>query len=396
MPIAGAIAALMFFIVPRVNDSLNTEALASLFGLLALAGGTGAFVGWAQWLILRTDIQQARLWVPLTALGWIVGWPLATILSELQPGNAMVSGTALGLSIGGAQWLLLGRRRSEAAWWPVVTVIALSFGTATANLQVSQNILGQGVALVSAIVQFLAIYSLCTGVALLWIRRLPNIADKSSAAVRRRIFWLHWVLISSVGWWLGALLGRSSVALYTETQLFWRPFGFLLHALIASSCLTLLQLLILRKTNIRWQRWLLASLAGWTLGYCLAGLANELLPPRLGGQPNPVFAAAIFGLSLGLGQWFALYQRTRDSSWWIPVSVGGWSLSALIDTTSQEAFGFGPGMGTTGAIVTGAVLAWLLVRGGEPVSPQAVDKPPEPPQIEGSPRAVVVQEGGAS
>jgi len=68
-------------------------------------------------------------------------------------------------------------------------------------------------------------------------------------------------------------------------------------------------------------------------------------------------ALAVYGLSLGLPQWWVLRKRVRRAGLWIPFSVIGWEL------TGVAWISFGGASGEDSllyGVVTGLGLVWLV------------------------------------
>jgi hypothetical protein len=82
-----------------------------------------------QWLLLRRYLHHARVWVPLTALGWLVGILLiypAALFEPPVPGTwlpALVP-PFLGAVVGAAQWLYLRRVIDKAGFWVLASAAA--------------------------------------------------------------------------------------------------------------------------------------------------------------------------------------------------------------------------------------------------------------------------------
>ena len=137
------------------------QAPALLTNLLGGAG-LGAGLGLAQWLVLRRYVPAAGWWVPASILGAACGVALgtaaadavgpvfaATITSAGRPApgglrpilnlavTAAISGAALGLSMGVAQWVVLRRQVPEAGRWIVTSTLgwpaALAVGALVVN-----------------------------------------------------------------------------------------------------------------------------------------------------------------------------------------------------------------------------------------------------------------------
>ncbi|HEY61314.1 MAG TPA: hypothetical protein G4N95_01550 [Anaerolineae bacterium] len=111
-----------FFWVQWIFASLLGWIIGSLFfGDL----GVGIALGILQWLILRTRLSNAWLWIIMTAIGW--GFGSLIILLVLPPHISVVPNIMLGLSIGFFQWLVLRKQVYQAWWWILVNGFAWAF-----------------------------------------------------------------------------------------------------------------------------------------------------------------------------------------------------------------------------------------------------------------------------
>ncbi len=149
------------------------------------------------------------------------------------------------------------------------------------------------------------------------------------------VFWLKWVLVSSLGWLLGILLPQEGTV-------------------AIGLAMGLLQWIVLRNLIPQAGWWIAASGLGWALGFLVT---EYLLPAEI-----VVLQGAFLGLFMGLLQWLVLRQKVRLAAWWILVSALGWAIGPIL------------GLPLVGAVVgatTGLTLE-LLTR------PLRHEPPPEP------------------
>lgn len=99
------------------------------FGGLGLFGdvGVGTAMAVLQWLVLRSQVPQAGLWVLTSTIGWTVG--LMILIVALPSEAGLVFGPILGLVLGFAQWLALKRWFRHAGWWLMISPLAWTVGT---------------------------------------------------------------------------------------------------------------------------------------------------------------------------------------------------------------------------------------------------------------------------
>jgi hypothetical protein len=97
----------------------------------ALGGAlAGAVIGAAQWLVLRRYLRVGPEWILATALGVAIGDALGALLTRAGTGIGalLIIGLATGMAVGLLQWGLLRGRLQRARLWPPVVAIAWPVG----------------------------------------------------------------------------------------------------------------------------------------------------------------------------------------------------------------------------------------------------------------------------
>jgi hypothetical protein len=98
----------------------------------ALGGAlAGAVIGAAQWLVLRRYMRVGPEWILATALGVTIGDALGALLTGAGTGIGalIIIGLATGVAVGLLQWgLALRSRLLRARLWPPVVAIAWPVG----------------------------------------------------------------------------------------------------------------------------------------------------------------------------------------------------------------------------------------------------------------------------
>ena len=138
MGVMGLLSALGALIV--AGDPQGGEQVA-LAVVMILAGAVeGAFLGAAQWLVLRRSVPalSAAPWIGRTAAGMSIGWAVGMSASAFEPaeppgtatilGYAATLGALLGVAVGVAQWSVWRRHVENSASWIGVNAVAWSAG----------------------------------------------------------------------------------------------------------------------------------------------------------------------------------------------------------------------------------------------------------------------------
>ena len=164
---------------------------------------------------------------------------------------------------------------------------------------------------------------------------------------RRHVSWLLWL------WWVaaGAIGGGVGGTVAAPLERTANSYTYLIVAAVVTA---VLQWLILRRYIRGAAWWVLATIAGWTLGFqATAAIGFSVvsvfgldLTPETSGVPTTILSWFPTGAIVGLMQWLVLRQRVARSGWWILVCAVGWTL-------------FGPVLRDVGAAVAGIVTGVL-------------------------------------
>jgi hypothetical protein len=110
-----------------------------------MTGIVGAVFGTSQWLLLRRRLENARWWIPASAVGLGLGLAGGVVLVEqvgraltggqvnvrmfsvpVRAGSMAVVGLVSGLALGAAQWLVLRRHPRTARRWFWASTLAFT------------------------------------------------------------------------------------------------------------------------------------------------------------------------------------------------------------------------------------------------------------------------------
>lgn len=158
-PIGGAAAI-------AVARSIRGPVNAAIGGVIA-----GAFIGAAQWLVLRQSIGVSAAWIAATGGGMALGLAVAVALFGTGTVGAplLIRGLIVGAVVGFMQWLILRHHASMAWVWVLAVTVCWAVGwivTRAAGVDLSR---GWYVFGLSGAAVFVAL----TGMVLIWLLRHP-------------------------------------------------------------------------------------------------------------------------------------------------------------------------------------------------------------------------------
>lgn len=140
-----------------------------------------------------------------------------------------------------------------------------------------------------------------------------------------------------------------------------------------------------------WRQWVLANSLGFVVsGAAGGGIARAMSQPFFGGRVtspvegarilavNTAVALAVWGAGIGILQWLVLRELLKRAGWWIPATIGGWSIAGAVSGALSGAIGgavttIGGDIGPIGFIIVAVVgilavgflpgaFQWLVLR----------------------------------
>jgi hypothetical protein len=160
------LAFLSFPVAGLAGIAVAGPVMNALDGILA-GVMSGAVLGLAQWLVLRRRLSLSPWWVAATAAGMGAGLALGTMLlgTETEGVVLPVRGLVTGAGIGIAQFMILRTKTERAAMWVPVVALGWALGwiitrAAGIDLGFDWSVFGMSGALM---------FQVLTGLALAWL-----------------------------------------------------------------------------------------------------------------------------------------------------------------------------------------------------------------------------------
>lgn len=127
--------------------------------------------------------------------------------------------------------------------------------------------------------------------------------------------WLGWMVMTGLGLLIGFLPSRLLA------EIIGLGIARILSPLLAGGLIGMGQWLVLRSFITDCSDWILATGAGWGIGYAAGIFILQLLPT---GYWFGLFGIGLFGLIVGLIQWPILRREIPNIVPWIIANVVGW------------------------------------------------------------------------
>jgi hypothetical protein len=86
----------------------------------------GFLIGVFQWLVLQGRIARPWRWIYYSFFGWTIGYFITMfgVLREFE----VFDGAIIGLTVGFAQWMILRSELRWAGWWIIFSIIGWTTG----------------------------------------------------------------------------------------------------------------------------------------------------------------------------------------------------------------------------------------------------------------------------
>ncbi len=164
--------------------------------------------------------------------------------------------------------------------------------------------------------------------------------------------WFLWLMAAAFGWGWGIEIGFAGELRSWEPLAALPPFPVPEYRSLAigGALAAVFQWLTLRRYMPNAFRWVVAT----GVGVCSVGIL-ALAAYQLDPNTSWILDAFLFGPIIAGFQWLVLRKEVTKAAWWIAASVAGWlpgiPLGGLVGP---------PALGASYAVITGAVLVWLL------------------------------------
>jgi hypothetical protein len=182
-------------------------------GILLSMLGSGVFalsVSTAQWFLLRRLFSKAAWWLVAgtfgRAFGMLIGSIALVIISnqfKLQAGfwSTSIYLAARGAVLGISQWLILKQWRTKAGWWVLGNAVGWMLGSTLLDLFIPSTAISVSIGDLIEV----AIAGAVTGAVMVWILRQPTPAPmKETVGSRLIVTWISvWAISWGVSWAVG-------------------------------------------------------------------------------------------------------------------------------------------------------------------------------------------------
>jgi hypothetical protein len=189
--IGFGLGAVLGIIIPAVARIPGGAVSPILFGAIF-----GAIGGFAQWMVIRRQIAEAGLWIPLSALAFMLAVvTTAGSTLSISPGRnpLFILAAIYGLLGGFLQSLILEKRGILMGWWIAASVVGGLLGCTMNGPAIAATSTNEAWQI--GTMQFFSIWfrlgapigfglGITTGAALFWFSRNPRIESKHEAVVQ--------------------------------------------------------------------------------------------------------------------------------------------------------------------------------------------------------------------
>jgi hypothetical protein len=347
----------------------------------------GIAIGIAQWIVLHSYVGKKSWWWILTTIsGWVAGLfflgmlPHYTIWS-MEPVIAQaLGGAAIGIFLGLAQWLFLRRQVQRALFWILVNVVSWASGFILhLYFALPQDVMGFiVVGTIVGVSQWLALRKLISNTSRLV---LANVLAWGGIGI------LEWIVLettSSYSITSNGVIIKDLSSISVKRMGMAYEVGGLIGLFVIGTVIGLAQWLVFRHHFKRagWW-WILVTALGWTVGYFVSWSLLEAIGwttfERF--KAGMTTALVMCGTVAGIVQWLLLRRETSKAAWWIVANLTGWIASVVVILIlggkvilglADQVFNLGwvsiiihlrtqsVVLGAAVCILTGAVLVWLL------------------------------------
>jgi hypothetical protein len=136
--------------------------------------------------------------------------------------------------------------------------------------------------------------------------------------------WLVWVLVTGISWIVGLVL--VSVLMRPAVADLPYQLGLVSSLLVGGAMVGIIQWMVLHPEAEKIGRWMLATIAGWTLCLLLdAVIASISVPLAVG-----LVGGAVGGIVLGYFQWRVMVPGIKAGREWMLMTIASWMLALTL------------------------------------------------------------------
>jgi len=309
----------------------------------------GVVLGYSQSRWLRKTLRIPDGWTRATTVAlFLLQWrPVSLNPLFYRIGNGAVMGLA--------QWLILRKKFPEHSWW-----IVLSGGSWMAGKFASEWASQYPIPpIVCAGIHGL-VYGILTGVGILALFQYASSPHSNgrlrNASPRKEIFLVSWIIMNSLGWFVG--FGRIGQNLWNTMMTgLGLSTPLLLEKAVFEGLAAFSVCFVLWRQRFRGSFW-------WVIWSGIGAAAGIFLWQFL--KVENATGIVIYGLVVGFFQWFILSQQVRGFWLWMGTRTVAWAGSLVIVSKMSQRFTLDIGWGAGGlayGILTGVLLFWRFQPG---------------------------------
>lgn len=175
---------------------------------------------------------------------------------------------------------------------------------------------------------------------------------------------ITWMLANLLGWACGLILSALLTLLASSISWFNEDRGSISITLLSLGMFVgIVQWLVIKRYLSNAYRWIGATFLGYMLCLLIITLGNALHFGRVG-LLDDVLLLGLFGIAVGISQWWILRKSFQQAWLWVLVNAIGFLVFLILVAypagSLAELLFFGTILGTVSAFFSGAALIWIV------------------------------------